>query len=108
MTAWSLAQRVPSMLTDHCPIRRLAGFASHGMVLCAKGSDGPKELVKFVQPPSEARAGDRVVLEGFASDKYPPATAAQVKRKKVSLDAQNIRRSYTCSAYDQKRDFILL
>ena len=96
------------MLTDHCPIRRLAGFASHGMVLCAKGSDGPKELVKFVQPPSEARAGDRVVLEGFASDKYPPATAAQVKRKKVGLDAQNIRRSYTCSAYDQKRDHILL
>ena len=38
--------------------RKLAGFPSHGMVLCAGNED--HTAVKFVAPPADAKVGERV------------------------------------------------
>jgi methionine--tRNA ligase beta chain len=42
--------------------RNLVGFKSHGMVLCAAkmGADG-KEKVEFIDPPANARIGERIL-----------------------------------------------
>ena len=60
--------------------RKLMGFPSHGMVMCASGSDG---TVKFVEPPADAAIGERVMVDGFDGE---PATENQVIKKKM-LDA---------------------
>lgn len=56
--------------------RKLVGFPSHGMVMCA--ADG--ERVEFVEPPAEARIGERVTVEGFEGE---PATENQIIKKKM-------------------------
>lgn len=56
--------------------RKMLGFPSHGMVLCAS-SDGK---VKFVEPPEGATIGERVVVDGFEGE---PATENQVIKKKM-------------------------
>ena len=61
--------------------RKLMGFPSHGMVLCASSDDGSK--VVFVDPPADAAIGERVMVEGFDGE---PATENQVIKKKM-LDA---------------------
>ena len=58
--------------------RKLMGFPSHGMVLCASSSDGG--TVKFVEPPEGAAIGERVFVEGFEGE---PATENQVIKKKM-------------------------
>lgn len=60
--------------------RKLVGFPSHGMVLCAANDDGK---VSFVDPPEGAEIGERVMVEGFEGE---PATENQVIKKKM-LDA---------------------
>ena len=60
--------------------RKLVGFPSHGMVLCASSDDG---TVKFVDPPEGAKVGERVSVAGFDGE---PATENQVIKKKM-LDA---------------------
>lgn len=60
--------------------RKLVNFPSHGMVLCAAGSDG---TVKFVEPPADAEIGERVMVDGYDGE---PATENQVIKKKM-LDA---------------------
>jgi len=60
--------------------RKLMGFPSHGMVLCASSEDGK---VQFVEPPDKAAIGERVMVEGFDGE---PATENQVIKKKM-LDA---------------------
>lgn len=57
--------------------RKLVGFPSHGMVLCASNSDGS---VKFVEPPEGASIGERVTVDGFEGE---PATENQVIKKKM-------------------------
>ena len=57
--------------------RKLVGFPSHGMVLCASDGDGK---VEFVEPPADAKIGERVVVEGFHGE---PATENQVIKKKM-------------------------
>ena len=61
--------------------RKLRGFPSHGMVLCASSDDGSK--VVFVDPPEDAAIGERVSVEGYDGE---PATENQVLKKKM-LDA---------------------
>lgn len=61
--------------------RKLMGFPSHGMVLCASTEDGSK--VVFVDPPQDAAIGERVLVEGYDGE---PATENQVIKKKM-LDA---------------------
>ena len=60
--------------------RKLVGFPSHGMVLCAVNDD---DKVVFVDPPEGAEIGERVMVEGFDGE---PATENQVIKKKM-LDA---------------------
>lgn len=56
--------------------RKLVGFPSHGMVLCASSGD----QVKFVEPPEGAEIGERITVEGFDGE---PATENQVIKKKM-------------------------
>ena len=62
--------------------RKLVGFQSFGMVLCAAKTDPVTgvEQVEFVDPPASALPGDRVSCEGFAS---APLTASQVEKQKA-------------------------
>ena len=57
--------------------RKVAGFASNGMVLCASGADG---RVEFVVPPEGAREGERVTFEGHGGAAAEPS---RVDKKKV-------------------------
>lgn len=57
---------------------KLAGFKSHGMVLCA--SDESHEHVEFVEPPEGAKAGERVFIDSQSGEAI---SAAQVKKQKV-------------------------
>ena len=56
--------------------RKLMGFPSHGMVLCASNEDS----VVFVDPPADAAIGTRIMCEGFDGE---PATENQVGKKKI-------------------------
>ncbi|GFH47340.1 phenylalanyl-tRNA synthetase alpha chain [Chaetoceros tenuissimus] len=58
--------------------RKLVGFPSHGMVMCAASEDGSK--VEFIEPPADAKIGERVMIEGFDGE---PATENQVIKKKM-------------------------
>ena len=70
----------PALLPD-TQAKKLVGFRSHGMVLCAAQSDGEGEKVEFIEPPDGAPLGEVVHFEGLP----PPApfSAAQVEKKKV-------------------------
>jgi methionine--tRNA ligase beta chain len=61
--------------------RKLQGFASAGMVLCAKEGDA----VEFVDPPAGAKVGEQITFEGLDGS---PVTPAQVDKKKVFQKAQ--------------------
>lgn len=58
--------------------RKMMGFSSHGMVLCAASQDG--QQVQFVEPPEGAKIGERVMVEGYDGE---PATENQVIKKKM-------------------------
>jgi phenylalanyl-tRNA synthetase alpha chain len=74
-----VGQRV--LVLANLKARKLVGFPSHGMVMCAVNEDGSK--VEFVEPPEGAEIGERVMVEGFDGE---PATENQVIKKKI-LDA---------------------
>lgn len=57
---------------------KLGGFKSNGMVLC--GSDEKHENVQFVEPPPNAKVGERVTI---ASESGEPLSASQIKKQKV-------------------------
>lgn len=57
--------------------RKLVGFPSHGMVLCAVSDDGK---VVFMDPPEGAEVGERVMVDGCDGE---PATENQVIKKKM-------------------------
>lgn len=69
-----VGQRV--LVLSNLKERKLVGFPSHGMVLCASAGD----QVKFVQPPVGAQIGERVLVEGFDGE---PATENQIIKKKM-------------------------
>ena len=62
--------------------KKLGGFPSHGMMLCATAADGS---LSCVDPPKGAKPGDVVALAGLRN---PPATENQVDRKKLFGKAQ--------------------
>jgi len=70
-----VGQRV--LVLSNLKSRKLVGFPSHGMVLCASLSN---KKVEFVQPPANASIGERVFVEGFSGD---AATENQVGKKKM-------------------------
>ena len=57
--------------------RRIADFKSQGMVLCACNEDHSK--VKILEPPPDAKNGDRVVFSGVENG--DPASAAQMNKE---------------------------
>lgn len=65
------------LVVSNLKARKLAGFESYGMVLCASGDDG---TVKFIEPPDDAKIGDRVIVNGFDGE---PATENQIIKKKM-------------------------
>jgi len=67
-------QRV--LVLSNLKSRKLVGFPSHGMVLCASTDD----KVEFVVPPTDAAVGERILVEGFEGD---PATENQIGKKKM-------------------------
>lgn len=66
------------LVVTNLKAKKLAGFPSHGMVLCAKSADMSK--VEFVEPPEGAPVGERIHFEGLVGE---PITPAQVSKKKV-------------------------
>lgn len=65
--------------------RKIAGFQSHGMLLCAIDKDD-KDNAVLLQPPSYAVPGTRLTPKGLHST--PPAPPSQVKNKKLWEKAQ--------------------
>ena len=67
------------MVLANLKAKKLGGFPSHGMVLCA--SNEAHDVVKFVDPPPNAAVGALVTF----GDAFPatPASAAQVAKKKI-------------------------
>jgi aminoacyl tRNA synthase complex-interacting multifunctional protein 1 len=68
-------QRV--LVLANLKVRKLVGFPSHGMVMCAATEDGK---VQFVEPPEGAAIGERITVEGYDGE---PATENQVIKKKM-------------------------
>mmetsp|Transcript_21788 Transcript_21788/g.67062 ORF Transcript_21788/g.67062 Transcript_21788/m.67062 type:complete len:112 (+) Transcript_21788:588-923(+) len=62
--------------------KKLGGFPSHGMVLCATAADGS---LSFVAPPPGSKPGDRVEFPGLPN---PPASEGQVAKQKLFGKAQ--------------------
>ncbi|GAX13173.1 glutamyl-tRNA synthetase [Fistulifera solaris] len=63
--------------------RKLVGFPSHGMVLCASNSDHTE--VKLVNPPLDAKIGERIVVPDFdfESEEGQPYPENKIGKKKV-------------------------
>eukprot|EP00937_MAST-01D_sp_MAST-1D-sp2_P003215 g3215.t1 len=59
--------------------RKLQGFASNGMVLCAAAADGSK--MEFVEPPAGAAPGERVYCEGLSGEPLEPNKVVKRDRK---------------------------
>jgi aminoacyl tRNA synthase complex-interacting multifunctional protein 1 len=65
------------LVVSNLKARKLAGFESYGMVLCASSTDGK---VQFIEPPDDAVVGDRIVVQGYDG---APATENQIIKKKM-------------------------
>ena len=62
--------------------KKLAGFPSAGMVLCAaEAKEDGSEKVEFVEPPADAKIGELIFFEGLPTPE--PLTGSQVEKKKV-------------------------
>ena len=75
-----LGQRL--LVVSNLKPKKLVGFKSHGMVLCAaKQNEDGTETVEFVEPPEGAHLGEVVTFEGLPAP--DPWSATQVDKKKV-------------------------
>ena len=81
-TADELKGRLVLVAANLAP-KKLAGFPSNGMVLCA--SDAAHEKVVCVDPPAGAAVGERVALAGLPN---APAEPKQCDKKKLFAKAQ--------------------
>ena len=63
--------------------RKLVGFPSHGMVLCASNNDHTE--VKIVNPPVDAKVGERVTVPGwnFEGEEGAPYPENKIGKKKI-------------------------
>jgi methionine--tRNA ligase beta chain len=63
--------------------RKLVGFSSHGMVLCASNADHTQ--VRLVNPPIDAKVGERVTFPDFDfdSEEGQPYAENKIGKKKV-------------------------
>ncbi|GBG24392.1 Methionine--tRNA ligase [Hondaea fermentalgiana] len=75
--------------------RPLAGFMSHGMVICATGAD----KVEILDPPAGSKIGERVGLKGMDPNEHAPETANKVARKKIfEAVAKKLKTNDACVA----------
>jgi aminoacyl tRNA synthase complex-interacting multifunctional protein 1 len=58
--------------------RKLVGFPSHGMVMCASNAD--HTAVETMEPPADAKIGERIMFEGYEGE---PEAEAKVAKKKI-------------------------
>jgi len=68
---------------------KMGGFPSEGMVLCAKknvGPDGTEEKVEFIDPPKDAKIGERIFVPGMNGALPEPFTPNWMKKKKDLLE----------------------
>ena len=84
-----VGQRV--LVLANLKARKLVGFPSHGMVMCASNEDGSK--VQFVEPPESTTVGERIVVEGFEGE---PVRFLCITVAELSLV---FRRLYHANAY---------
>jgi len=61
--------------------RKLVGFPSHGMVLCASNEDHTE--VKLISPPVEAKVGERVIVPDFDFEGEDIFAENKVGKKKI-------------------------
>eukprot|EP00980_Cylindrotheca_fusiformis_P005665 scaffold1184_cov132-Cylindrotheca_fusiformis.AAC.86 len=63
--------------------RKLVGFPSHGMVLCASNSDHTD--VRLVNPPIDAKVGERITIPdfNFEGEEAEPFAENKIGKKKV-------------------------
>jgi methionyl-tRNA synthetase len=59
--------------------RKLAGFESNGMVICATSPT----KVEMLDPPKGAKVGERLALQGVDANKYAPEEPNRVAKKKI-------------------------
>ena len=64
--------------------RKLAGFPSHGMVLCAGNADHTE--VKFVVPPPDSKVGERVAWGGGGAEAMEAAEKENKFQKKKMFE----------------------
>ena len=66
--------------------RKLVGFPSHGMVLCASNKDHTE--VKFVSPPVDSKVGERVTVPDFdfSGESGQPFAENAIGKKKIFED----------------------
>lgn len=71
------------LVVSNLKTKKLAGFPSQGMVLCATTTspDTNKEQVEFIEPPAEAPLGEIITFTGLPPPE--PFSGAQVEKKKV-------------------------
>jgi len=77
-----LGRRV--LVVANLKAKKLVGFKSHGMVLCAAARTDPEsdaETVEFVEPPESAPLGEVVTFDGLPPPS--PFTPSQVDKRKV-------------------------
>ena len=66
--------------------RKLAGFPSNGMVCCGVIGEGEDRKVELVEPPTGAKPGDRLLVDGVLSEGSEVLKAAvpnKVQKKKI-------------------------
>ena len=68
------------LVVCNLPKAKIAGIESFGMVLC--GVDNDETLVEFVEPPSSAIVGERVLI-GTENESTEPWRPNRIKKKKA-------------------------
>mmetsp|Transcript_16881 Transcript_16881/g.19512 ORF Transcript_16881/g.19512 Transcript_16881/m.19512 type:complete len:249 (-) Transcript_16881:64-810(-) len=70
------------LVVSNLKTKKLVGFPSSGMVLCAaETKEDGSEKVEFIEPPAEAPLGEVITFENLP--KPEPFTGGQVEKKKI-------------------------
>ena len=92
------------MVLANLKARAIAGFPSAGMVLCACNADHSK--VAILEPPADAKPGDKVEYAGFEG-KEPAAPNAVAKKKYLEKLAPGLKTDAKGVAFSGKHQFLV-
>ena len=77
------------LVFSNLKVKKLAGFPSHGMVVCASIKNDEQENVELCRPADGSEIGDRVYLEGeearFKEDEYLSPVSSKVLTRVFKL-----------------------